>query len=51
MRAAHLARLVLGAQAKGVIEGWRGYIAQEQKQAGISNRELKAAIEEMREKK
>lgn len=45
-RATDLAQLVLSAKAKGVLESWREYITDQQKQAGISNQELKQAIEQ-----
>ncbi len=45
-----LARFVLDVQKLGLIEGWRDHITHEQKQAGISNAELKAAIEQEKNK-
>lgn len=49
-RAISLAKLVIKTQQAGTVEAWRDYIKHEQKQAGVSNQELRQAIEQEKKK-
>lgn len=46
----HIAKSIVEAQADGTIDGWRDHLRWRQLQAGISNDEMRAAIEQEKKK-
>jgi len=44
MRIHNLAAMVLDVKAKGLLDGWRDYIHDQQLQSGISNEEMRQAL-------